>query len=57
MLKAMFSGRMEVLTDKEGKGMSFVVENFVKQLGFGSSFLNILRLHSVKDVGKDLFQK
>ena len=57
MLKAMFSGRMEVLTDKEGKGMPFVVENFVKQLGFGGSSLNILRLHSVRDVGKDIFQK
>lgn len=30
MLKAMFSGRMEVLTDKEGKWMSFVVEDLVK---------------------------
>lgn len=34
MLKAMFSGRMEVLTDKEGTGMSSVTENSVKQLGF-----------------------
>lgn len=34
MLKAMFSGRMEVLTDKEGTGMSSVIENSVKQLGF-----------------------
>lgn len=57
MLKAMFSGRMEVLTDKEGKGMSCVVENLVKQPGFDGVFLNILRLHSVKDVGKDIFQK
>lgn len=57
MLKAMFSGRMEVLTDKEGKGMSFVVDSFVEQLGFGGGLLNILRLCSVKDVGKDTFQK
>lgn len=34
MLKAMFSGRMEVLTDKEGTGMSSVTESSVKQLGF-----------------------
>lgn len=35
MLKAMFSGRMEVLTDKEGKGTAFIVVGFVKQLGCG----------------------
>lgn len=57
MLKAMFSGRMEVLTDKEGKGMPCVVENSGKQPGFDGVFLNIFRLRSVKDVGKGIFQK
>lgn len=43
MLKAMFSGRMEVLTDKEGEGTAFVVGSFVKQLGFGGGF-TLLRM-------------
>lgn len=43
MLKAMFSGRMEVLTDKEGEGTAFVVGSFVTQLGFGGGF-TLLRM-------------
>lgn len=43
MLKAMFSGRMEVLTDKEGKGTAFSVGSFVKRLGFGAGF-TLLRM-------------
>lgn len=31
MLKAMFSGRMEVLTDKEGEKAAFITDSFVKQ--------------------------